>query len=148
MGEDGSWSLLGHLKRTVKKIRFLLSFDVGRLHLSSILGGVARHKPRRRLSFDDRKEGLRVCTEEDDEERDGSVRQRRLERARSYASAGGSSFSSSDGDVDRKADMFIANFYRQLRLERQISLELRYYRRGNSFESSDESASSSSIRDR
>ncbi|KAK6781577.1 hypothetical protein RDI58_019373 [Solanum bulbocastanum] len=29
-------------------------------------------------------------------------------------------------DVDQRAEMFIANFRRQLRLERQISLELRY----------------------
>ncbi|MCD7446407.1 hypothetical protein HAX54_006016 [Datura stramonium] len=29
-------------------------------------------------------------------------------------------------DIDKRAEMFIANFRRQLRLERQISLELRY----------------------
>ncbi|KAK9279136.1 hypothetical protein L1049_012813 [Liquidambar formosana] len=45
---------------------------------------------------------------------------RRLERTRSCASG--------DEDVDRRAETFIANFYQQLRLERQISLEIQYYR--------------------
>ncbi|KAM3379430.1 hypothetical protein P3S68_011844 [Capsicum galapagoense] len=31
-----------------------------------------------------------------------------------------------ENDVDKRAEAFIANFRRQLRLERQISLELRY----------------------
>ncbi|OIT31686.1 hypothetical protein A4A49_53601 [Nicotiana attenuata] len=31
-----------------------------------------------------------------------------------------------ENDIDRRAEVFIANFRRQLRLERQISLELRY----------------------
>ncbi|GAB4854544.1 hypothetical protein Ancab_023125 [Ancistrocladus abbreviatus] len=35
-----------------------------------------------------------------------------------------------DYNVDRRADLFIANFHRQLRMERQISLELRYCRLG------------------
>ena len=39
-----------------------------------------------------------------------------------------------EDDVDNKADIFIINFHRQLRMERQISLEIRYFR-GNSFES-------------
>lgn len=30
------------------------------------------------------------------------------------------------GDVDKRADHFIANFYKRLQMERQISLELRY----------------------
>lgn len=42
--------------------------------------------------------------------------------------------SSSEDDIDKRAEMFIANFYRQLRIERQVSLELRYCR-GDSFDS-------------
>ena len=45
-------------------------------------------------------------------------------------------------DVDKRADAFIANFYRQLRLERQVSLELRYCR-GKSFGSDETSTNSS-----
>lgn len=36
-------------------------------------------------------------------------------------------------DIDRKADAFIANFYERIRMERQVSLQLRYLR-GTSFE--------------
>ncbi|KAI4380558.1 hypothetical protein MLD38_006735 [Melastoma candidum] len=49
----------------------------------------------------------------------------RLQRAMSYHSQ--------EDDVDQRAELFIANFYR-LQLERQVSLDLRYCR-GNSFES-------------
>ncbi|KAG0470712.1 hypothetical protein HPP92_017412 [Vanilla planifolia] len=38
----------------------------------------------------------------------------------------GSSVSSASDDINQRADEFIENFYRQLRMERQISLELRY----------------------
>ncbi|KAL6893826.1 hypothetical protein ACP4OV_007924 [Aristida adscensionis] len=51
------------------------------------------------------------------------------------SSAGSASPSpaSGDDDVDRRAEEFIRNFYRQLRMERQVSLQLRYVR-GNSFD--------------
>ncbi|OIT33103.1 hypothetical protein A4A49_61123 [Nicotiana attenuata] len=35
-------------------------------------------------------------------------------------------YNNDGNDIDRRADVFIANFRRQLRLEKQISLELRY----------------------
>ncbi|KAM7268039.1 hypothetical protein ACFE04_010205 [Oxalis oulophora] len=38
------------------------------------------------------------------------------------------SSSSSEDDIDKRADIFISNFRRQLRYERQVSLELRYFR--------------------
>lgn len=37
------------------------------------------------------------------------------------------------GDIDRRAEVFIANFYVRFRMEREISLELRYHR-GDSLE--------------
>ncbi|CAD6265316.1 unnamed protein product [Miscanthus lutarioriparius] len=40
-----------------------------------------------------------------------------------------------DDDIDQRAELFIANFYRQLRMERQVSLQLRYVR-GNSWDRS------------
>ncbi|KAI3472441.1 hypothetical protein Pfo_029561 [Paulownia fortunei] len=98
------WLLLGRLKRAVKKIKFLLNFNVNRWKLASIIGASSS---KRRLSFNDRP-GLRAC------------------RTISYPS---------EDDIDKRADAFIANFYKQLQYERQISLELRYYR-GNSFDSS------------
>lgn len=110
--------LLGRLKRAVKKINFLINFNVNRWKLASVIGASSR----RRLSFNDRP-GLRSCVD-DSSSNDGS--NRGLQRTISYPL--------SEDDVDRRADAFIENFYRQLQIERQISLELKYYR-GNSFES-------------
>ncbi|XP_040374617.1 uncharacterized protein LOC121052804 [Rosa chinensis] len=60
------------------------------------------------------------------EEDSGSSRgSRHLQRTISYPS--------DQDDIDQKAEMFIANFRRQLQIERQVSLQLRYCR-GNSFE--------------
>ncbi|KAL2232809.1 uncharacterized protein LOC105155682 [Sesamum indicum] len=123
MADVERWSLVGRLKRAVKKIKFLLDFNVNRWKLASMIGRTSSRK--RRLSFNDRP-GLRACMEEDQDPNDhdpGSSRG--LHRTISYPS---------EDDIDKRADAFIANFHRQLRFERQISLELRYYR-GNSFDS-------------
>lgn len=40
---------------------------------------------------------------------------------------------SSEDDIDKRAELFINNFKRQLLMERQVSLQLRYSR-GNSFD--------------
>ncbi|WVZ92660.1 hypothetical protein U9M48_038706 [Paspalum notatum var. saurae] len=60
-----------------------------------------------------------------------------MKRASSSASGAGSSPGSAsaggDDDIDQRAEEFIANFYRQLRMERQVSLQLRYVR-GNSWD--------------
>ncbi|CAK9137982.1 unnamed protein product [Ilex paraguariensis] len=115
------WSLLDRLKRAVKKISFLLSFDINRWKLSSMIGASSGRS--RRLSFNDRP-GLRACTKDTESSDSGSSHglQRTL------------SFPSSEDDIDKRAEMFITNFKRQLQIERQISLKLRYCR-GDSFES-------------
>ncbi|KAJ6434746.1 hypothetical protein OIU84_000061 [Salix udensis] len=120
------WLALGPLKRTVKKISFLLGFRKWRL--SSILWNASSSSSSssgtiRRLSFNDRI-GLHGVI--GDVESDHQITPvRALERARSHGS-------SSDDDVDKRAEIFITNFRRQLLMERQVSLQLRYYR-GNSF---------------
>lgn len=114
------WSLVGRLKRAVKKIKFLLDFNVNRWKIASLIGASSS---KRRLSFNDRP-GLRACFE-DSESNDDPGSARGLQRTISYPS---------EDDVDKRADAFIANFYKQLQIERQVSLELRYYR-GNSFNS-------------
>ncbi|GAB4853580.1 hypothetical protein Ancab_017771 [Ancistrocladus abbreviatus] len=116
------WSLLGRLRKAVNKLRFLLFFN---LNPSWRFGSMIRGsigKKTRRLSFNDRP-GLRACTDDD----------------------GGNQTRSglSDEDIDKRAEMFIANFYHQLRLERQISLDLRYCR-ANSFNSTPSSSSTPS----
>ncbi|GLT80383.1 hypothetical protein SLA2020_518250 [Shorea laevis] len=116
-------SILSRLKRAVKKVTFLLNFSINRWRIASMIG--AHSIRRRQFSFNDRP-GLRSCT--DDYNFDDSVSWSdssplRLSRTTS---------SPLEDDVDQRADVFIANFHRQLRIERQISLELQYCR-GNSF---------------
>lgn len=118
------WLLLGKLRRAVKKIKFLLNLNANRWKLVSIIGASSR---KRRFSFNDRP-GLRACMEDSGQD-DGPRLSTGLQRTTSYPS------SSDQDDIDDRAEAFIANFYKQLQLERQISLELRYYR-GNSFDSS------------
>lgn len=123
MGKDKS-SLLTRLKRAVKKVRFLLDYSTNRWHLASVLRRASSSK---RISFNDRP-GLRAAFDDGtiySDESGGSSSRSGIQRTMSFPS---------DEDVDKRADMFIANFYRQLRLERQISLELQYCR-GNSFKS-------------
>ncbi|KAK4431953.1 hypothetical protein Salat_0957400 [Sesamum alatum] len=120
-------ALLGRLRRAVKKIKFLLNFNVNRWKLASIIGASSSKRSSARLSFNDRP-GLRACVEDSgsDDSQGSSTRMPGLQRTMSYPS---------EDDVDKRADAFIANFYRQLQYERQISLELRYYR-ANSLDSS------------
>ncbi|XP_022889426.1 uncharacterized protein LOC111404932 [Olea europaea var. sylvestris] len=123
MAAEGGWPLIDRLKRVVKKISFLLNINVHRWKLASMIG---RSSSKRRLSFNDRP-GLREFTEDSEPnncDQPGSST-RELQRTISYPS---------EDDIDKRADKFIANFYKQLQLERQISLELRYYR-GNSVDS-------------
>jgi hypothetical protein len=122
MGRE-SWVEIGRrLKKAVKKFKLLLTCNVRLWCLRSTVG---RSSYSRRLSFDDRL-GLRGCIEDDKLDGDRyHLVPTGIQRARSFAS---------DDDIDKRAEIFIANFRRQLRLERQVSLELSYSRsRGSSF---------------
>lgn len=126
-----SWAVVRRLRRAVNKVRFLLNFRLHRWLSSGVLGGSVSH---RRLSFGDRP-GLFLCTE-DVESNDGPLAlgsgppSRQLSLQRTISSP---TYSDQEcDDINRRADIFIANFYRQLQLERQISLELQYCS-GNGF---------------
>ncbi|XVE71812.1 hypothetical protein DITRI_Ditri10aG0181900 [Diplodiscus trichospermus] len=110
------WSLLTRLRRAVKKVKILLNFSMNRWRIASMIGGSPSS---RRLSFTDRP-GLGACADDYDS---GSY-SRSLARTTSYRS---------EDDIDKRAEMFIANFHRQLQIERQVSLQLKYLR-GNSFD--------------
>ncbi|XP_043710331.1 uncharacterized protein LOC122659264 [Telopea speciosissima] len=114
------WLPLNKLKRAVKKVRFLLNLDVNRWRIASIIGRTSQ----RRLSFNDRP-GLQAINDDeiDTEEVIGISPRRALQRTISSPSP-----RSSDEDIDKKADLFIENFYNRLRMERQVSLNLRYCR--------------------
>ncbi|KAK3221412.1 hypothetical protein Dsin_008437 [Dipteronia sinensis] len=116
-------SVLSRLRTAVKKVKFLLNFNLNRWRIASMLGGSASN---RHLSFNDRP-GLTACTDDTEAYHDSPNSYRgspSLHRTISYPS---------EDDIDKRAEMFIANFHKQLQIERQISLQLRYCR-GNSFE--------------
>ncbi|KAL6661581.1 hypothetical protein ACP70R_000965 [Stipagrostis hirtigluma subsp. patula] len=156
-----SSSILGTLRAAIKKVRFLLSFSATRWMLLSSLarggGAGAGATPRRVISFnpprspslldaDDggiaspspassrtsRSASLETATTRS-VSRTSSRASTSPEVLTRTSSGGSGSPASGDDDINRRADEFIANFYRQLRMERQVSLQLRYVR-GNSWD--------------
>ncbi|CAL5005948.1 unnamed protein product [Urochloa decumbens] len=155
-------SILGSLREAIKKVRFLLSFSATRWMLLTSVGarGAAAPGTRRALSFNARPGLLDLDVEGGGITSPASSRTSRsasmgtattrslsrtssaaspppqvLTRTSSGASPASSSGSPGDPDIDRRAEQFIANFYKQLQMERQVSLQLRYVR-GNSWDRS------------
>ncbi|KAM1305346.1 hypothetical protein ACFX2F_022900 [Malus domestica] len=118
------WSFLSRLRKAVRKVSFLLNLNVNRWRIVSMIGRTVSSN-HRLMSFNDHP-GLKVaCGDETSSEEHSGSSRGNLQRTISYPS--------DQDDIDQRAEMFIANFRRQLRVERQISLELRYGR-GNSFD--------------
>ncbi|XVF70031.1 hypothetical protein PTKIN_Ptkin11bG0128600 [Pterospermum kingtungense] len=112
-------SLFSRLRRAVKKVKFLLNFNINQWGIACMIGASPSS---RRLSFTDRP-GLKAYADDYDSDEWGSY-SRRLVRTTSYPS---------EDDIDTRAEMFIANFHKQLKIERQVSLQLKHLR-GNSFD--------------
>ncbi|KAJ4707700.1 DUF761 domain-containing protein [Melia azedarach] len=112
------------LSTSVKKLNFLLCLlKLSKWRLASTCGAAGFSHRSRSWSFNDRL-GLENCIA-DDQESDESNSVRTLQRTKSCVNSG-----SDDDDINRRADIFIANFRRRLLYEKQVSLELSY-RRGN-----------------
>lgn len=121
-----NWPLLALFKRAAKRVMILLNYSANRWQLASVIN--RNRSCRRRLSIMDRPGLLMACAEPNTDHlsRPGlSDRQRSLQRTLSYGP-------SEEEDVDGRAEQFISSFYWQIRMERQVSLELRYHR-GSSF---------------
>ncbi|CAO2188412.1 unnamed protein product [Urochloa humidicola] len=147
-------SILGSLREAIKKVRFLLSFSATRWMLLTS-SRAAAPAARRALSFGDARPGLldvegSIVSSPSSSRTSrsssmGTATTRSLSRTSSAASppqvltrtssgaSPASSGSPGDPDIDQRAEQFIANFYRQLQMERQVSLQLRYVR-GNSWD--------------
>lgn len=142
------WSLLGRLRTAVKKVTFLLNFNINRWHIASRLIGGGRALSSRRLSFNERLGLTSIVSSPSRDDysywaspytaasssQTSPEQADQLQKTQSFPLQRTTSFPEED-DIDRRAEMFITNFKRQLRMERQVSLQLRY-RRDNSFESS------------
>ncbi|KAL8127059.1 uncharacterized protein LOC141717208 [Apium graveolens] len=129
--------MLNRLRNAVKKVKFLLNMNLHRWRLASILSNKTSSSRRRTLSLNDRRLGLRAYADDNyfmniensvvptnDRRLSTSSSSRRIERTISC---------SSEDDIDKRAELFIQNFKRQLLMERQVSLQLRYSR-GNNFD--------------
>ncbi|KAI4337422.1 hypothetical protein L6164_015843 [Bauhinia variegata] len=114
-----NFSLLGHLKRAaMKKLKLLIA--LWQMHSNSnIVAAIC--KQRRRYRFVNHRRGLRSCFSDDESESNNKARSeyRRATSVNAYSKWE----NNDDVDVDKRAEIFIANFRRQLRLERQVSLE-------------------------
>ncbi|KAI3513956.1 hypothetical protein L1887_12221 [Cichorium endivia] len=141
------WSLLGRLRTAVKKVTFLLNYNINRWQIASSFIGGGRTMSSRRLSFNERP-GLTSIVSSPSHEYYStwaspytatsstqiSPEHGELQKTQSFPLQRTTSFPEED-DIDRRAELFITNFKRQLRMERQVSLQLRYRRDNNSFES-------------
>ncbi|XP_076898722.1 uncharacterized protein LOC143552364 [Bidens hawaiensis] len=143
-------SLLGKLRTAVKKVTFLINFNINRWRIASSIIGGRRRRARalnsRPRSFNERLGLTSIVSSPSDHDYSTWVTpymtpssqmspdEGELQKTRSFPLQRTTSFPEED-DVDKRAEMFISNFYRQLKMERQVSLELRYTR-DTSFESS------------
>lgn len=139
---NNKWHLLNRLKTLVKKVTFLMNSNINQWRIVSSFiesGGGSR----RRTSFNERLGLTAIISSSDDEEEevgifklcDSGSCSPELLKTRSFRVQRTMSFPEED-DVDKRAELFIENFYRQLRLQRQVSLQLRY-KRDTSFDSSE-----------
>ncbi|KAF5789510.1 hypothetical protein HanXRQr2_Chr09g0372091 [Helianthus annuus] len=136
------WHLLRSLKTIIKKVTFLVNSN-----FTFTGGGV-----RRRLSFGERFGLTAIMSSSDDDDDDddnnndnlefcdSGSSSHKLKATKSFRVERTKSFREED-DIDKRAEMFIENFYRQLRYERQVSLQVRYMRE-TSFGSSDSNSCS------
>ncbi|KAK1418385.1 hypothetical protein QVD17_27529 [Tagetes erecta] len=129
---SSKWSLLRSLKTIVKKVSFLMNSNVNQWRFISTFNRGSR----RRLSFGEQLGLTAIVSSSDDDEENcnnieygdsGACSSKELKKTRSFHVQRTMSFPEQD-DVDKRAEMFIENFYRQLRYERQVSLQLRYKR--------------------
>ncbi|XP_071740640.1 uncharacterized protein [Rutidosis leptorrhynchoides] len=129
--KNNKWNLLHGFKTVVKKVTFLMNSNISRWRLvSSFTGG----RSFRRLSFGEKLGMTAIVSSSDDEEEEDNLKccdsgssSKELKTTKSFRVQRTTTFREEE-DVDKRAEMFIENFHRQLRYERQVSLQLRYKR--------------------
>lgn len=148
--DNNKWNLLNGLKTVIKKVTFLMNSNINQWRLVSSFtgggGGGGGGRSFRRLSFGEQL-GLTAIVsssssssdDDDDEEdednsktsSDSGSSSRELKKTKSFHVQRTTSFPQED-DIDKRAEMFIDNFYKKLRYEKQVSLQLRYKRHTSS----------------
>lgn len=116
-----NWLLLkSFMNKATKNILFLLSSKMHKWKLTSKIINFRRKHPIK--LFNKSKSSLYDSIRDIDDQYEGPSYTHCIRRTKSSIARN----NDDENDVDQRAEMFIANFKRQLRLERQISLELRY----------------------
>ncbi|XP_074569356.1 uncharacterized protein LOC141825995 [Curcuma longa] len=132
-------SVLSQLRRAIANVKFLLSFDATRWIVSSLKRSSSPAAAELRFKT---RPSLLDCSDDYYDARSSFALSRtssslvgspdpatQMTRSASDASSSSSSPDGGSGeDINLKADRFIEGFYRQLQMERQVSLELRYLR--------------------
>ncbi|PKA51407.1 hypothetical protein AXF42_Ash002772 [Apostasia shenzhenica] len=130
--------LVGRLRQAISKVRFLLSFNLRRWLLSSAASSRRRHS----LENRPRSPGLLDLTSPDEygyylwdpapppprtlSPPSPATASPPQVLVKSMSPRSASVSPASSDDINQRAEEFIERFYRQLRMERQISLQLRY----------------------
>ena len=126
------WSLFHKLKKAVKKLKMILASTDHMFRQWSLASISSRRPPpyTRHLSFNNGVGINHGCLEDNHDNDLMSLRSLSFGRIKNNSKYGVE-------DIDRRADVFIDNFHRQLRMERQISLEFRYCNNTTSLEYND-----------
>ena len=126
--------MLKKLRRGIKKVMFLLSFNAKKWFISSSLKSLKSANLSKLISFKDQASLTNCHTTDEDEfyEVRSSLCVSRTSSSASEISRTISSASTNDGssssgdDINIRAEAFIANFYKHIQMEREVSLKLRY----------------------
>ncbi|KAK4729154.1 hypothetical protein R3W88_022142 [Solanum pinnatisectum] len=119
-----NWSLLKSLmSKATMKITFLLGSKIHKWKLTSRILSFQRKHPIKlfKKSKSSLYDAIRDIDDQFEEQEGPSTHC--IQRTKSNIARNNDD---DEKDIDQRAELFIANFRRQLRLERQISLELRY----------------------
>ncbi|TMW98881.1 hypothetical protein EJD97_003360 [Solanum chilense] len=123
--ETQNWSLIKSLiSKATMKITFLLGSKIHKWKLTSrILSFQRKHAVK---LFKKSKSSLYDAIRDIDDQYEQQEGRSTHCIRRTKSNIARNNDDDEENDVDQRAEMFITNFRRQLRLERQISLELRY----------------------
>ncbi|KAK1324142.1 hypothetical protein QJS10_CPA02g01473 [Acorus calamus] len=120
-------SLLGRLRRAIRKVRLLMSFNMHGWRLASLIGA-APSMILRQISYGGSTYSSASASPSSSQRQLSFHGQPGLLDVTENCENGLSLSRTASDDIDRRAEQFIKNFYRHIQMERQVSLELGYCR--------------------
>ncbi|KAJ0985065.1 hypothetical protein J5N97_003421 [Dioscorea zingiberensis] len=117
--------VLNRLRRGIQKVMFLLTFNATKWFIPS--PGLSRF-----IRYKDQPSLMDSCITDDEYYEVASslcvsrTSSSASEISRTISSTSNDDSQSSGDDIDMRAEVFIANFYKHIQMEREVSLKLRY----------------------